>query len=114
MYYQRSPERISACPVTIHALLHIADGIEACGPVWCYWAFPMERYCGKLQPALRSRRFPYAALDRFVLEHAQLTQIKLTSGLIDELSLRTPRGSVEGIYRHSSCKSVLVACHDGS
>lgn len=67
----------------------------------------MERYCGKLQPALRSRRFPYAALDRFVLEDAQLTQIKLTSGLVDELSLRTPRGVVTGMFQHSSCRSYI-------
>ena len=68
----------------------------------------MERYCGKLQPALRSRRFPYAALDRFVLEDAQLTQIKLTSGLVDELSLRTPRGVVTGMFQHLSCKNTYL------
>ncbi|KAF9474439.1 hypothetical protein BDN70DRAFT_815708 [Pholiota conissans] len=108
IYYQYSPERLSACPLTIHALLHIADSIEACGPVWCYWAFPMERYCGKLQPALRSRRFPYAALDRFVLEDAQLTQIKFTSGLTDELSLRTPKGLVPGMFQHPSYEDFIL------
>ncbi|TFK65416.1 hypothetical protein BDN72DRAFT_773358 [Pluteus cervinus] len=99
-YYQHDPMRISACPVTIHALLHIADGIEEWGPVWCYWAFPMERYCGKLQPAFRSRRFPYASLDRFVVEDAQLSQIKLTSGCADEIALKVPRGAVQGTYTH--------------
>lgn len=42
IYYQLSEDRVSACPLTVHALLHIADSIEAMGPVWCYWAFPME------------------------------------------------------------------------
>ena len=48
-YYQYLPQHISACPLTIHALLHTADNIEYCGPVWAYWAFPMERYCSVLQ-----------------------------------------------------------------
>ncbi|KAJ3498860.1 hypothetical protein NLJ89_g10165 [Agrocybe chaxingu] len=108
IYYQLKPERVSACPVTIHALLHIADSIEAFGPVWCYWAFPMERYCGKLQPALRSRRFPYASLDRYVVEDAQLTQIKLTSNLAAELSLRIPRKAVPGMFSHPSYPTCIL------
>ncbi|KAI0691672.1 hypothetical protein C8Q76DRAFT_585659, partial [Earliella scabrosa] len=58
-------------------LLHIADSILEAGPVWTAWAFPMERYCGSLQPAIRNRRFPYASLNRYVLDKARLDQIKL-------------------------------------
>ncbi|KAJ3804937.1 hypothetical protein F5876DRAFT_27882, partial [Lentinula aff. lateritia] len=58
-------------------LLHIAASIKATGPVWCYWAFPMEWYCGTIQPAICSKRFPFAALSRYVLEDARLTQIKV-------------------------------------
>ncbi|KAJ7278027.1 hypothetical protein C8J57DRAFT_1449122 [Mycena rebaudengoi] len=47
VYFQNDVERMSVCPLTIHALLHIAPGIIFCGPVWCYWAFLMERYCDK-------------------------------------------------------------------
>ncbi|KAH9850528.1 hypothetical protein C2E23DRAFT_735077 [Lenzites betulinus] len=92
-YYQYDPQRLSACPLTIHALLHIADGIEKTGPVWTTWAFPMERYCGKLQPAIRSRRFPYASLNRYVVDQARLTQIKLMYGskVRDELALTRAR-----------------------
>ncbi|KAG5633602.1 hypothetical protein H0H81_006603 [Sphagnurus paluster] len=107
IYYQLDPARISACPVTVHALLHLADSIKAAGPVWCYWAFPMERYCGKLQPAIRSRRFPFAALDRYVLEEAQISQIKLLYDLVDELSLRTPRASTQG-FRHVSYPTCVL------
>ncbi|KAI0072629.1 hypothetical protein K474DRAFT_1604760, partial [Panus rudis PR-1116 ss-1] len=78
---------LSACPITIHALLHIADSILAAGPVWAYWAFPMERYCGLLQPAIRSRRHPYPSLNRFVLDDARLKQVTLKYGLSDELQL---------------------------
>jgi hypothetical protein len=91
--------------VTIHALLHIADGIKANGPVWCYWAFPMERHCGALQPAIRSRRFPYASLDRYAVEDAQLTQIKVVYNVAEELSLRPPRKVVAGSYSTPLCMS---------
>ncbi|CDO68471.1 hypothetical protein BN946_scf184754.g5 [Trametes cinnabarina] len=80
LYYQYEPERLPTCLLTIHALLHIADSIIKTGPVWATWAFPMERYCGALQPAIRSRRFPYASINRYVVDHARLTQIKLVYG----------------------------------
>ncbi len=51
----------------------------------------MERYCGFLQPAIRSRRFPYSSLNRFVLDSARLTHIKTLYDLHDALSLRAPR-----------------------
>ncbi|KAH7879638.1 uncharacterized protein C8R40DRAFT_1200788 [Lentinula edodes] len=99
IYYQYSPERLPVCPLTIHALLHIAPSIKATGPVWCYWAFPMERYCGAIQPAIRSRRFPFASLARYVLEDARLTQIKVFYDKIDELSLQSVhKGLVRGAY----------------
>ncbi|KZP03937.1 hypothetical protein FIBSPDRAFT_659951, partial [Athelia psychrophila] len=58
-------------------LLHIADSIELCGLVWTYWAFPMEHFCGSLLPVIKSRRFPYASIDRYVVAAAQLTQVKM-------------------------------------
>ncbi|RPD71195.1 hypothetical protein L226DRAFT_547468 [Lentinus tigrinus ALCF2SS1-7] len=88
IYYQHDPSRLSACPLTIHALLHIADSILETGPVWTAWAFPMERYCGALQPAIRSRRFPYSSLNRYVLDRARLTHLKVIYGLYDTLSLQ--------------------------
>lgn len=91
LYYQDNAKRAAACPLTVHALLHIADSIRAMGPVWCYWAFPMERYCGRLKRAVRSRRHPYGSLDRYVLEDAQLTQIKAFYNLTEELALRPPQ-----------------------
>lgn len=90
LYYQLSPQRLSACPVTVHALLHIADGIEASGPVWAYWAFPMERFCGILQPWIKSRRFPFANLDNHVVAMAQISHIKIRYNLHEKLS-RKPR-----------------------
>ncbi len=89
-YYQHKPERMSTCPVTIHALLHIADSIEKTGPVWASWAFPMERFCGSLQGTIGSWRFPWASIDRRLLDVAQLTQAQLIYNM-PELSLRPRR-----------------------
>ena len=105
LYYQYSPARLSTCTLTIHALLHIADGIEACGPVWAYWAFPMERYCARLQRAvLNSRRHPYITLDKFIAEDAMLTQIKMRYSLYNELSLTRKRSEGTG-HSVPNCKS---------
>jgi len=91
IFYQCDAARISACPVTIHALLHVADGIEAAGPVWTYWSFIMERYCGFLKrDGVRNRRKPYASLDKRVLHVAQLNITKIRYGLVDLLSLTGP------------------------
>jgi hypothetical protein len=109
MYYQHNPDRISACPLTVHALLHIAPCIKATGPVWCYWAFPMERYCGVLQPAIRNRRFPFASLDRHVLEEAQLTQVGAIYDKAEELSLKEskPHGPPRGSFEDPACKQLF-------
>ncbi|KAJ7131032.1 hypothetical protein C8R44DRAFT_904086 [Mycena epipterygia] len=98
MYFQYDVERLPICPLTIHALLHIAPSIKFIGPVWCYWAFPMERYCGSLQPGIRSRRFPWASLDRYVVEQAQLTQIMTVYNVSSQLSLVEPRTEIPGSF----------------
>ena len=61
------------------------------GPVWAYWAFPMERYCGEIGRHIKSRRFPYAAINKYINSQAQLTQVTLLYGLYNQLSLRPPR-----------------------
>ena len=96
-------DRLSACPLTIHALLHIADSIKATGPVWCYWAFPMEQYCGVLKPGFQSRRFPYASLDHFVIESAQLTQVEVIYDVAEKLALRPSKRIPSGAYIDPSC-----------
>ena len=67
LYYQHDPERVSCCPLTIHALLHIAPTIRAMGPVWAYWAFPMEQHCSDILHHIQSWQFPYASINKYVL-----------------------------------------------
>jgi hypothetical protein len=72
LYYQNAPERAAACPVTIHALLHVADCIEWLGPIWAYWMFPTERLCSEIPRAAKSRRFPFEAINLHLVNSAHL------------------------------------------
>jgi hypothetical protein len=109
IYYQHDPQRVATYPLTIHALLHITDSIKAVGPVWATWAFPIERFCGSLLPAVKSRRFPYASLDRHVTEGAQLLQIKLARNLHEALDLRPQKRAIQGQFAHPSCKCFEIS-----
>ncbi|KAI0755878.1 hypothetical protein BC629DRAFT_1296691 [Irpex lacteus] len=108
-YYQYKPERLPTCVLTIHALLHIADSIEAIGPVWAYWAFPMERYCGILQRSVRSRRFPFANLAQTVLSDARLKQLGLRYNIRQMLSLKPPPNMYVRSPSYTTC--ILLPPH---
>ena len=108
-YYCYDPERISACPLTIHALLHIADGIAIAGPVWAYWAFPMERYCGKLLPAIKNRRFPYSNLSNYISDMALVRSLEFMYNL--DLSFKRNRPLAKKIFSTPECESLQ---HRGS
>ncbi|KAF8493835.1 hypothetical protein BU17DRAFT_59563 [Hysterangium stoloniferum] len=77
LYYKYNEGNLPACTFNVHAMLHIADYIKQAGPVWTTWAFPMERYCGKLGERITSRLHPYATLSHFVKRTAQLSQLKV-------------------------------------
>ena len=93
IYYQYNLSRLPVCTLPIHALLHLADDIRRAGPVWCYWAFSMERFCGMLANSGKSRRFPYVSLSNRICDIAQLNQIKILYGLEKELNLDDESGT---------------------
>ena len=102
LYYQYSPSHLPTCPLTIHALLHVADGMKAAGPVWTYWAFPMEQFCGQLLPHIRSQRHPFSS--------ATLSQIKIMHNLDEELSLHPKKAeALHGSFSHPLC-TLLLSC----
>ena len=37
LYYRYQLQRISACRVTFHLLLHLTDSLRNCGPAWVFW-----------------------------------------------------------------------------
>ena len=69
--------------LTVHALLHVADTIKTIGPVWTWWSFPIERQCGRFQRKIKSRKHPYTNLDNYLLQDAQLKQVKTIYNLAD-------------------------------
>ena len=87
LYYQHQFHRLPACTMPVHALLHIADDIRQAGPVWCYWAFAMERYCGLLANSTKSRRDPFISLSRRIRDIEELKLIRLKYNLTDVLDL---------------------------
>ncbi|KAJ7258553.1 hypothetical protein C8J57DRAFT_1073613 [Mycena rebaudengoi] len=82
----------------IHALLHIANDIRQIGPMWCFWAFVMERFCGSLVTAVKSRKHPFTSLAHRIRDVAQLSQIKLLYRLSDELDLRAEKAETDSGY----------------
>ena len=96
IFYQHDISRLSTCPFLIHALLHITNGIESAGPVWCYWAFTMEHFCGAVSQHVKNRQNPYASLDQRVRDLAQLQMVKLKYGLMDELPQKRSDADIRG------------------
>ncbi|KAG9079769.1 hypothetical protein FRC06_007486, partial [Ceratobasidium sp. 370] len=109
LYYRNEPDRLRACTLPLHALLHVADDIVAMGPPWCYWAFTMERFCGALVRANKSRRFPYSSLNRHIMEVTQLSQIKLICGLAEELNLEERRENMVVGTRYNGYPNLVFA-----
>ena len=94
--------------MTVHSLLHIADAIEAAGPVWVYWAFAMERYCGFLKrDGIQNRRKPFESLDIRVRHVAQLNRTKIIYNLVDLLSLTPPTNKDRDVFPERALQYVF-------
>lgn len=94
IYYQGNLKRLSVCTLPIHTLLHLADCIEGWGPVWCYWSYPMERFCGHLKRGgAASKRFPYKSLDRYVFDWSIMWHLGAIYDLRDLLKLNRKQGT---------------------
>ncbi|QRW01118.1 Transposase family Tnp2 protein [Ceratobasidium sp. AG-Ba] len=100
-YYQYQYDRLPACPLTIHALLHIPYYIRKTGPLWASWAFVMERFCGHLLPAVKNRYQPYRHLDNYIIRSAQMKVVCHTYGL-PTLARSTVKWTFEGRERMST------------
>ncbi|KAI0669093.1 hypothetical protein C8Q78DRAFT_945394, partial [Trametes maxima] len=83
-YYQYDVARLSTCLLVIHGLLHIVDDILYAGPGWATWTFFMERFCGHLKQALRSRVHPWSHLDQRATNLAHLAHLRVRYDLEDD------------------------------
>lgn len=95
---------MAVCTLPIHGLLHIANDIRSAGPVWCYWAFVMERFCGSLLPAVKSRKHPYSILAHRIRDVAQLNQLKVVYHLEKELDLSRTHNIEQRGYAINGCE----------
>jgi hypothetical protein len=106
-YYQYAKERLPTCTLTIHGLIHVPDDILFCGPSWTTWTFWMERYCGFLKSALRSKQSPWANLNNIILHRAYLEQLDARYDVADELS--SPHTRTHGLscseHKFDNCAS---------
>ncbi|KIJ28976.1 hypothetical protein M422DRAFT_100867, partial [Sphaerobolus stellatus SS14] len=66
-------------------LLHIPHDIRMTGPVWIHWCYLMERFCGLIVAAVKSRSKPFVNISRRLLHLSQLSQIKHQYNLAEEL-----------------------------
>ncbi|KAF8323619.1 uncharacterized protein EI90DRAFT_2935459 [Cantharellus anzutake] len=75
IYYQFSVQRLPACPLTVHALLHIPYNIRNNGPPCNNWTFIMEHWCGSLLPSIKSQKQPFICLTLRQYHTAQLFEV---------------------------------------
>ncbi|QRV78025.1 Transposase family tnp2 [Ceratobasidium sp. AG-Ba] len=99
-YYQYNYERLRTCTLTIHALLHMPHYIRHTGPLCGSWAFVMERFCGRLLPAVKNRYQPYTHLDNYIVRRAQMQVVCFKYGL-PRLARSTVKWRYEGGERLS-------------
>lgn len=105
IYYQGDPKRLPVCTLPIHSLLHIADCIKGWGPVWCYWSFPMERFCGHLKHGgVTSNRHPYSSLDRYLTDWATLWHIGNVYNIQEKLRFGSSHKSLQQHHRFEGCR----------
>lgn len=104
IFYQFDDRRLPTCLITIHVWLHIPDMIRRSGPVWAYWTWVMERFCGLLGQAVTSRKHPYASLYRRIRELQTLHAVRNIYDLHDRLpvstSMRAPSSEPPPTYHH--------------
>ncbi|KDQ13907.1 hypothetical protein BOTBODRAFT_83514, partial [Botryobasidium botryosum FD-172 SS1] len=58
-------------------LLHIPDYIAWLGPLWAYWEYALERFCGRTRKLVLSRVNPYAGLANRALIGEEISMINM-------------------------------------
>jgi hypothetical protein len=84
------------------------------GPPWAYWAFPMERFCGKIMRCIKSRRHPFANIDSHITAIAQLDQIKNRYNAHEQLALLPQKVGNSREFAFEECKCFHTCSVSGS
>lgn len=86
------------CPLTVHGLLHIPDDIVQSGPCCYNWSFLVERWCGSLAPAIKSKVKPFVCLAMRQLHLAQLNIIQARYNLGKTFSVNSRTVNVKAPF----------------
>lgn len=112
LYYRYDYDRLSACPLTIHALIHIPNDTLNAGPLSRIWEFVSERIMGLIARSVTSKRFPFSQLSRNV---KKIKMVAIKYGVEDQLHLHRNRrdwsvlGAHEEMLLHISKSSYLLS-----
>lgn len=88
-------------------LLHIADYIQAIGPVWVSWQFAMERYCGDLSSRVANLRYPYANMAQRILSKSTVYHLWNKYDLQELLGSSRHGGLKDSEYAFPGCKCLI-------
>lgn len=83
--------RISTCPLTIHAIIHLISSTRHAGPLSRIWEFVTERYMGKIARSVTSRQYPFSQLAETIKKQEQIKTVAIKLGLEEELFLTNNR-----------------------
>lgn len=70
--YFDNKDRMPACTVNVHSILHLAEDVEHLGPACYFWQFPIERYCGIIKPMAKSKSLLDTSLANSLVERERL------------------------------------------
>lgn len=104
LYYQYDPSRVAACPLTIHALIHIANDTRNAGPLCRIWEFVTERAMGIIARSVKNKRLPFSQLAETVKLREQLKAVAIRFDMIDKLQIRRKRRN----WSHVSSAETLL------
>ncbi|KIM21216.1 hypothetical protein M408DRAFT_110138, partial [Serendipita vermifera MAFF 305830] len=85
LYYRYDMDRISACPLNVHAMIHISNDTRHAGPLSRIWEYVTERFMGQISRSIKSRRYPFAQLSETVKKREQMKLVIAKYGLENEL-----------------------------
>ena len=78
IYYKNEDNRLPACTINHHWLLHLADGIIQNGPCCYNWSYPLERFCHSVKKLARSKSKIAKSISNALLRSEQYNSISLT------------------------------------
>jgi hypothetical protein len=95
------------CRLIVHALLHVADDVLRCGPVWVTWSFSIERYCREIVGCAKSKVVPYVAINRHILQMSQLATTACRFSVVRRAMLF---GRADAPVKASSMEKIYPEC----